>query len=531
MKAPYKIIFNSDITNVIYCVSPYNEARGASLTAEKLDASVKEAADAGADAFSFTPGLCWVPWWPSEEFPAKEHVNWYLNEFQGTNFKDSHYNYAFNDPNKTFGDVYHDIVQEQIDSCRKYNMAAILSYRMNDSHFSQRTNKVTSSIAYTPIIQIEHPEWLQSEGTMFERTLFDYRFPEYRAFRLRMIKELIRNYEIDGFEMDFMRWHKIFTACRTTSAERLQIMTDFIKEIRTALDQETAKDGRPRHLIAKIPAWTTSHDSMGIDLKAWTDAGVTIFNLSASYYTVQDPDIAEIKAQIPDTPVYYELYHTVCVAPTDANPYFVNQGIGVMRRTTVEQLYTTALLAYEMGADGISLFNFQYYRGIPESPNDDRDNINLANEPPFYAVKNLGDRNYLSKQHQHYFYGRTDKRTFNPCWHMPQIMCPGANLAFEMFMVEPDGGWSKNGVLRLQSEIPLTDADFTVSINGKTLALIESDRGDPYNSPHKTLFGTPEQRKCYLVPKTVLHSHKNNKIEISQVGGGRTFLSYLDLSI
>ena len=110
-------------------------------------------------------------------------------------------------------------------------------------------------------------------------------------------------------------------------------------------------------------------------------------------------------------------------------------------------------------------------------------------------------------------------------------MCPGANLAFEMFMVEPDGGWSENGVLRLQSEIPLTDADFTVSINGETLALIESDRGDPYNSPHKTLFGTPEQRKCYLVPKTVLHSHKNNKIEISQVGGGRTFLSYLDLSI
>lgn len=546
MSVPYKVIYNSDTTHILGNISPYNPVSAVSgkgfaaylhersviaLTPEKLDASVKEAADAGADAYSFCVGLCWVPWWPSEEFPATEHIDWFVNEFRGLHTTNSYYDYAFNNPDGTYGEVYHDIIREQIDSCRKYGMMAILSYRMNDAHFSQRTNKATANISATPRIQIDHPEWQQSEGTMFERSLFDYRFPEYREFRLRMIKELIRNYEIDGFEMDFMRWHKIFTACRTTSQERLEIMTGFIREIRAALDEASAKDGRRRYLQARIPAWVTSHDSMGIDLRAWVEAGVDVFNCSASHYTVQNPEIDQIKAQVPDTPVFYELCHTVGVAAHDQSPYYVNQGICAFRRTSVEQLYTTAYIAYQQGADGISLFNFQYYRGEPGSPTDDNDNVDFVNEPPFHAIRHLKDVSFLSRQAQQYFMGRTDKRTFNPTWQMPRLMGRGANTVFDMRVYPPAGGWTKDGMLRIQSEVSLDDTRFDAFINGVPLEPFAEDPGEPYPNRYTTCLGTEENRRCYVVPREILYTDRDNVIEIVQVDGGSTCISYLDLSI
>ena len=546
MKAPYRLLYNSDTTHILNNVSPYNpvsaisgkgpaaqlhEQSAIALTAEKLDASVREAVDAGADAYSFCAGLCWVPWWPSEEFPAGEHIDWFVNDFGGTRTTNPYYDYAFRNPAGEYGDVYHDIIQEQIDSCRKYGVDAILSYRMNDAHFSQRTNKLSANVSATPRIQIDHPEWRQSEGTQFERSLFDYRFPEYRAFRLRMIKELIRRYEIDGFEMDFMRWHKIFTACRTTSAERLAIMTGFIRQIREALDEATARDGRYRHLIARIPAWVTSHDSMGLDPAAWAEAGVTLFNCSASHYTVQNPEIDLIKAQVPDVPVFYELCHTVGVNSHDNSPYYVNQGICAFRRTAVEQLFTTAHIAYQQGADGISLFNFQYYRGEPGSPTDDNDNVDFVNEPPFFAVKHLKDKAFLAAQPQHYFMGRTDKRTFNPTWQMPRLMGAGANTVFTLRPFAPAGGWQQDGLLRIQSEVSLGDAVFAATLNGQPLPLLAEDPGEPYPNPYTTCLGTPENRRCFRVPRELLHSAEDNELEIVQVAGGSTYLTYLDLAI
>ena len=546
MKAPYRLLYNSDTTHILGNVSPYNlisavsgkgpaaqlhEKSEIALTPEMLDASVKEAADAGADAYSFCAGLCWVPWWPSEEFPAREHIDWFVNDFKGLHTTNPYYDYVFRNPTGTYGDAHRDIIQEQINSCRKYGVDAILSYRMNDAHFSQRTNRASANVANTPRIQIDHPEWQQSEGTMFERSLFDYRFPEYREFRLRMIRELIRRYEIDGFEMDFMRWHKIFTACRTTSEERLAIMTDFIRQIRMELDEATRRDGRYRHLIARIPAWVTSHDSMGLDPAAWAEAGVTIFNCSASHYTVQNPEINLIKAQVPNTPVYYELCHTVGVAAHDASPYYVNQGICAFRRTAVEQLYTTAHIAYQQGADGISLFNFQYYRGEPGSPTDDNDNVDFVNEPPFFAVRNLKDAAFLEKQPQHYFVGRTDKRTFNPTWQMPRLMGKGANAVFALRLYEPKDGWRQDGLLRIQSEVSMGDAVYTAIVNGVEVPLLTEDPGEPYPNPYTTCLGTADTRRCFRVPRTLLHGDGDNEVEIVQVAGGSTFISYLDLSI
>lgn len=534
---PYKVIYNSDVTNVIYCISPYNNARGSSVTATKLDASVKEAADGGADAFSFTPGLCWVPWWPSEAFPAIDYIKWFTNVFSAKYgsaiSSDPHYSYAFKHSRKGWGYLAHDIIKEQIDSCRKYNMAAILSYRMNDSHYSNLNNTTfTPKIGYTSQIQVDHPEWKQSEGSEFERTLFDYRFSEYREYRLTMIKELIANYDLDGFEMDFMRWHDIFTTSKTTDLQRLEIMVGFIKEIRAALDTAASNDGKYRYLIAKIPAWSDTYGDMGIDIKAWASAGVDVFNLSVSTITAQDAEIKYVKKAVPSgKKVFYELTCASNYISNNANANYISMGSSIVRRTTVEQLYTTAYLAYAQGADGISLFNYQYYRGIPESANDDRDNKGFVNEPPFSAIGNLGNKTFLAKQAQNYCIGREDHRTYRRNWQMPASLGKNASASFTLPMKKPEGGWTTDGVLRLWSEADMGNATYKVTVNGIEVKLMSVDPGEPYKSAYTTGLGTSSQRRCYTVPKDILKSDADNVINVTQTDGSFTFISYLDLAI
>ena len=77
-KSPFKLIYNNDGTNVLNCISPFNgrdeefsyikpfQADGKNFRPQMIEASVDEIADTGVDASLFSPGLGWVPWWPSK---------------------------------------------------------------------------------------------------------------------------------------------------------------------------------------------------------------------------------------------------------------------------------------------------------------------------------------------------------------------------------------------------------------------------------------------------------------------------------
>ena len=67
-EVPFKVIFNNDCTNIGSCISPFNPDYKKSrpeCVEEMLIASVDEAADSGVEAFCFSPGMGWTPWWPS----------------------------------------------------------------------------------------------------------------------------------------------------------------------------------------------------------------------------------------------------------------------------------------------------------------------------------------------------------------------------------------------------------------------------------------------------------------------------------
>ena len=72
------------------------------------------------------------------------------------------------------------------------------------------------------------------------------------------------------------------------------------------------------------------------------------------------------------------------------------EAIGSRNVDRTEQFETTAHWAYALGGDGVSLFNFAYYREFGPFSGD----RGPFSEPPFGVLKLLGDPEYLARQSQ-----------------------------------------------------------------------------------------------------------------------------------
>ena len=63
-KAPFRVIYSNDTTNITSCTSPYHK-KSEPFRAKMLEASVDEVAGL-VDAHFLQPGLGMVPMWPSQ---------------------------------------------------------------------------------------------------------------------------------------------------------------------------------------------------------------------------------------------------------------------------------------------------------------------------------------------------------------------------------------------------------------------------------------------------------------------------------
>ena len=186
------------------------------------------------------------------------------------------------------------------------------------------------------------------------------------------------------------------------------------------------------------------------------DAGVDMFNLSGWFHTNQRTDIAVARRLLPEAAIYHEMTHS-----TGNYPHFTPKteyGCYGDPRPSDHQLYTTARLAHAHGADGISLFNFVYYRAgihydIP------------VMEPPFHVLPRLNDTAFLARQHQYYMVAG------GTCYfrQVPRQISPGDTETFQMDMLKMDASLA-GARLRVHTLGPRTDGQgLQVTFNGHPL--------------------------------------------------------------
>jgi hypothetical protein len=296
-------------------------------------------------------------------------------------------------------------------------------------------------------------------------------------------------------------------------------MADFVRQVRELLDR-TTKPGRRRWLCVRVPALIVGHDPLGIDVAAMARVGADMFNLSCSYFTVQQTDVRAIRGLVPDAAVYLEMTHTTLLGKPavgyDSFPFL---------RTTKPQFYTTAALAYDQGCDGMSLFNFAYYR---EHGSAGRGPFN---EPPFEILEHLADRDWLKRRPPWYFIAAASMpKLMRTHWPLPKAFKPGTTGTFELEMlpeVRPTDDKSRMGVLRLIAEASMPDCAWRIKVNGIALESRAFDR-KPIDHPYEGYLGEPEQYACFTCPASVIRAGKN-QIEVRLDRGSPVKIVYLDV--
>jgi hypothetical protein len=368
-----------------------------------------------------------------------------------------------------------DLLQALVDRCQQANQPCFASIRLNDTHQMEHLDPTIQPVDRDPKTEFisdfawQNVDKLRDPATPTSRSGWDWGYPEIPAHKLAFIAEISQNYDIDGIELDFLRSPRYFTSA-TPSAQRVAIMTDFVRCVRVLLDQ-TAEPGRYRWLAVRVPqyksgAWQYNNQELiGVDLDNLARAGADIVTLSNYFYTTQSlGDLVEFKDDLPaNVALYHELHFTSRVDGPDS----------VREASPREHLLTTADLAYRNGVDGVEIYNFAYYR-------NERDVNGDRLEPPFDLLPLLGDGDWLASDSFSRWYFQNDK-------YVTPLPVSLNNLnASTMFEVEAYAAATPPGakvLFRLLGDGPISGCIWSVAINGNPLAptvLVEKPIDHPY---------------------------------------------------
>ena len=175
------------------------------------------------------------------------------------------------------------------DRVHEHGVEFLAEMRMGDTHVV----KVDPHDAFCPQFTIDHPEWIirrsdeLPEGV--SETALDYSFDQVREHRLAIVRELAYRPEVDGVELNFIRWGKHFV--REEGPEKAPIMTEFVGRIHQVLAEAAKSRGRDRLALGvRVPSTIEECRQAGLDPKAWVANGWLDY-LAACDYNYSDPQI------------------------------------------------------------------------------------------------------------------------------------------------------------------------------------------------------------------------------------------------
>lgn len=397
--APLEVYYSDDVTQVLTNLAPWRRNRE-TLSEALFTAALDEAVDAGADHYIVQPGLCWVPWWKSAIEPADAHYRWFYETFGGRPGPFGRYMIEGGD-----------VLGAYLAQARRRRIPLTASIRLNDQHAvffagvtPQQWRSFHDNVQYDagglrglegiPRVQYEHPEWRldptppdYTNRRAWKGRLWNWAVPAVVEYRASILEELIRNYPIDGLELDYMRFPLYFRDDEP-AARRAAVMQGFLTRIRAALDQH----GRPQsgarrcQMALRLPLRLSGWAGLGLSPDMLRRVGVDRVTLSAHTFTSQDLDFAATQAALSGMRVVLELGQAKHVRLNNLRPREQRgPDDDPLLLCQPEDFFSTARLASEHTMPAVSFFNFVYYRqnaGATTSFTMDR-------EPPWAVMRQV----------------------------------------------------------------------------------------------------------------------------------------------
>jgi hypothetical protein len=214
--------------------------------------------------------------------------------------------------------------------------------RMNEverGHQNGLDNTSVTMIERNPV-KAAHPDWLIR--SWWWQGFWNYAVPEARQYRLKVIEEVIQQYDFDGVHLDFLR-HTPHLAPGSPWQLRHHL-TRFLTDVRAMLQKRAAERGRPILLAVRVPDSLIGAHVDGFDIETW--AQMRLVDVIVIGTRTMDVDLASYKEATRGTSVKlipsFDSYHA-----TD----------GYQGAQPIELLRGVFGNFWRQGADGVGMFN------------------------------------------------------------------------------------------------------------------------------------------------------------------------------
>jgi hypothetical protein len=315
-----------------------------------------------------------------------------------------------------------DIIELCVNRAKEKGMETFITMRMNDLHFSDPE-------LYCPRAQsdiwLEHPEWRMGNHPGWHADgALNFTHEGVREYKLNLIREQCELYDIDGIELDFMRFIVYFPYGK--GRDYLDVMTDFVAKARTIVGEVGKKRGRRILLAVRVPSQFDLCAEKGLDVPAWVKQKL-IDMITISAHWLGDPalPVREFieKLEPADVPVYASL------ESGQYNPYeFRSHG---MYRAIVAR-------CLQNGADGIYVFNFFFkeYMEKQMACSTSKDKHVCIDKTP-QLLKELGTAESLSGRNKLYTLSDgVEEYGYKPNTPLPLHVSPWVQLDIELELAE-----------------------------------------------------------------------------------------------
>ena len=186
-----------------------------------------------------------------------------------------------------------DPVEILLTEAKKRGREVFFSYRINGSDNDDLFDPPRPFDQPIPL-KAEHPDWLIYKWHPY----WNFSFTGVRDLKLNVVREVAEMYDFDGIQIDFARIPVLFPEEQWLHHD---ILTDFMRDIRTTLLDIGEKRGRPLLMAARVPEDLMGCHFDGMDVEAWVrDFLVDILVVGTR---TANADVAAFRRITVDTPI------------------------------------------------------------------------------------------------------------------------------------------------------------------------------------------------------------------------------------
>lgn len=233
-------------------------------------------------------------------------------------------------------------------AARRNRMKGWLSIRMNDAHLPDKPDHPYHSTFWR-----SHPDWRLPNGAL------DFSHAEVRAHYIALLREVCERFDMDGLELDFMRFGHYFQNGEGFSNTGL--IAGMVREARALTKQAAKRRHHPVRLSVRVPARPWVAEQRGLDAVAWAKESLVDLIIAAPWW-------ASTQSDVPVETWRGALIGTHCSFAASLEDG-INSGSDRRRTITVEEARGIALTFLDRGTDATYLFNW-FTGPLKEWPRD-----------------------------------------------------------------------------------------------------------------------------------------------------------------